>query len=106
MLFFREVCEVSEPKFRAYIHIHEHLDFKEAELYWSKISGIDLSQFYVSYRKQSIASKSKKDTLPYGTLDIYVMDTFLFYKIVGWARGISYRLLNESAGGFGSDRIL
>lgn len=106
MLFFRDVCKVPESKFRAHLHIHEHLDFKEAELYWSKISDIDLSQFYVTYRKQSKASKGKKDSLPYGTLDIYVMDTFLFYKIAGWARGISYRLLNESAGGFGSDRII
>ncbi|HEY1646190.1 MAG TPA: helix-turn-helix domain-containing protein [Candidatus Saccharimonadales bacterium] len=100
MLFFRKICNSPEEKFRGYIHIHEHLDYKAAERYWSDITGIPLSRFYKTYRKQNKASLGKKDSLPYGTLDLYVFDTFLFYKIVGWARGISSRLLDEPSGGF------
>lgn len=104
MLFFRYICEVPESKFRGYIHIHEHLNYRAAELYWSKITDIPLSQFLKTYRKPNKSSQNKKDTLPYGTLDVYVYDAQLFYKIVGWSRGISIRLLNESLGSFSPDR--
>jgi len=105
MLFFRDICKVPEAKFRAHLHIHKHLDYKEAERYWSKITGIEFPQFYLTYRKQSKASLGKKDSLPNGTLQIYVLDTNLFYKIVGWTRGISDKLLDESLGGFASDSL-
>lgn len=88
MAFFRRVCEVPEKKFRGYIHIHPHLNVKIAETYWSSITDIPKEQFFKTYRKVNISSKSKKDTLPYGTLDIYVLDTKLFYKIVGWSKGV------------------
>jgi predicted transcriptional regulator len=88
MEFFRRTCSVPESKFRGYIHIHPQLDFKEAEKYWSDVTDIPLKQFFKTYRIQNKSSKNKKDTLPYGVLDIYVMDTKLFYKINGWAKGI------------------
>lgn len=103
MRFFREICVVPESKFRGHLHIHEHLDYRTAEKYWSNITGIDSSQLFKSYRKQSFASQNKKDSLPMGTFDIYVMDTQLFYKIVGWIRGISNHLLNEPTIGFGAE---
>lgn len=88
MVFFREICDVPENKFRGYIHIHSHLDDKKAMAYWSEISNISLGQFYKPYRKQSKSSQRKKDSLPYGTFDVYVLDTQLFYKITGWTKGI------------------
>jgi len=33
-------------------------------------------------------SKNKKDNLPFGTFDVYILSTELFLKISGWARGI------------------
>lgn len=88
MEFFRKICSVPESKFRGYIHIHPHLDYKVAEKYWSGVTDIPLKQFFKTYRIQNKSSQNKKDTLPYGVLDIYVMDTKLFYKITGWAKGI------------------
>ncbi|MGI9027424.1 MAG: helix-turn-helix domain-containing protein [Candidatus Saccharimonadales bacterium] len=88
MAFFRIVCEVPENKFRGYIHIHPHLDAPTAENYWSSISGIPLTQFFKTYTKPNKSSQNKKDSLPYGVFDIYVMDTRLFYRITGWAQGI------------------
>ncbi|MCA9343009.1 hypothetical protein KC950_03310 [Candidatus Saccharibacteria bacterium] len=88
MKFFRKVCSVPEEKFRGYIHIHPHLDHVAAEKYWSNISKIPLSQFFKTYRKKNISSKSKKDSLPNGVFDIYVMDSRLFLEIVGWSKGI------------------
>ena len=84
MRFFREVCEVPEEKFRGHVHTFSHLNAKKAEEYWSGISGIPGTQFFKTYSKPSIASKSKKDSLPYGTFQIYVCDTKLFYRIKGW----------------------
>jgi predicted transcriptional regulator len=88
MAFFRKICKVREEKFRGYIHIHPHLNHKKAERYWSSISGISLKKFFKTYRKINVSSKNKKDTLPFGVMDIYICDTELFLKISGWARGI------------------
>ena len=88
MVFFRKVCRVPEAKFRGHIHIHPHLDHNGAEKYWSFVSGIPHSQLYKTYRIPSKSSQNKKDSLPYGTFDVYVLSTELFYKIMGWARGI------------------
>lgn len=86
--FFKIICKIPDAKLRGYIHIHESLDFKAAEIYWSNMSGIPISQFFKTYRKPNISSQNKKHTLPYGVMDIYVLDTSLFYKISGWASGI------------------
>lgn len=88
MAYFKMVCAVPDNKFKGYIHIHPHLDHKRAEKYWSGISGIPLNQFYKTYKKPNKSSQSKKDSLPYGTLDIYILSAELFYKITGWAQGI------------------
>ncbi|MEK7568865.1 MAG: helix-turn-helix domain-containing protein [Patescibacteria group bacterium] len=82
MRFFREICLVEEKKFRGHIHVHSHLGTLEAEKYWSGISGIPRTQFFKAYTKPSIASKNKKDSLPYGTFDIYVCSTKLFLQII------------------------
>lgn len=88
MVFLRKVCRVPEYKFRGHIHIHPHLNYKKAEHYWVSVSGIRLEKFYKTYRKMNKASKHKRDSLPYGTFDIYVCSTELFLKISGWAQGI------------------
>ena len=88
MRFFREACRVPEQKFRGHIHIHPHLDHYAAEKYWSRVSGISLHKFYKTYRIPNKSSKNKRDTLPFGTFDIVICDTFLFLNIRGWIRGI------------------
>ena len=84
---------VDESKLRGYIHVHEHLDTKRAELYWQNITQINPRQFYKTYNKPNKASKGTRNSLPYGVCDIYVMDTKLFQKIQGWTKGISTQLL-------------
>ncbi len=84
MRFFREVCRVPEDKFRGHVNTFSHLNTNKAEVYWSEISGIPKSNFYKSYSKRSSASMGKRDALPYGTFQIYVSDTKLFFTIMGW----------------------
>lgn len=84
MRFFKEICGVEDNKFRGHIHTFSHLNTDEAEEYWSKVSGIPKSQFYKTYTKTSSASQGKKDSLPYGTMQIYVCDTKVALTIRGW----------------------
>jgi hypothetical protein len=88
MTFFRRICNVPEKKFRGYIHIHPTLDYRSAEIYWSSVSGIPLTQFFKTYRKPNKSSSNKKNSLPKGVMDIYVLDSNLFLTIQGWTRGI------------------
>lgn len=88
MKFFERVCEVPKEKFRGHIHIHHHLSVKKSEEYWSSVSGIPLNQFYKTYSKPNKSSQSKKDSLPFGTFDIYVHNTELFLKIKGWIEAV------------------
>ena len=96
MRFFREICLVPDKKIRGYIHIHENLDYIAAELYWSKVMNIPIEQFFKTYRKPNKSSQSKKNSLPYGVMDIYALDTNLFYKLCGWASGIFERSEREN----------
>ena len=103
MHFFREICNVPEQKFRGYVHIHQHLDYRLAENYWASVSGIPLTKFFKTYRKQNKSSLGKKDNLPYGTFDVYVLDTQLFYKIQGWTNGVALKLINIPMQTIGAD---
>lgn len=89
MRFFKEICGVPPKKFRGHVHTFSHLNAESAERYWSRISGIPRQQFYKTYSKPSIASKGKKDSLPYGTFQIYVCDTTIFLTIKGWIEKLS-----------------
>ncbi|PIP55800.1 MAG: hypothetical protein CO183_00195 [Candidatus Zambryskibacteria bacterium CG_4_9_14_3_um_filter_42_9] len=88
MRFFREICYVPENKFRASIHTFQHADIEETEKYWSRVSGISRRQFFKTYIKPSAASLQKRNTLPFGTFDIYVCDTKLFLTIMGWVEKV------------------
>ena len=94
MRFFKEVCIVPREKFRGHIHTHSHLNKDQAELYWSNISGISLKQFHKTYCKPSKASKNKKNSLPFGTLEIVICSTELFLKIKGWIEGLCQNIIN------------
>jgi transposase-like protein len=83
MRFFREICKVEEFKFRGHIHTYSHLNARKAEEYWSSVSGIPKNKFFKTYCKPSIASKGKRDKLPFGTYDICICDTKLFLQIMG-----------------------
>ena len=90
MRWFRTVCNVDENKFRIRIQCHGMEKVKEAEEYWSKITGIPTSQFIKSYVKISPTSKKKMGNLvPYGICNIRIADILLLTKIKGWICGIS-----------------
>lgn len=86
MKFFRRSCKLAEKKFHGHIHTFSHQNVESAEAYWSQISRIPRTSFYKTYVKKSSASKHKRDTLPYGTMQIYVHDTDFFFRMMGWIK--------------------
>ncbi len=84
MRFFRECGGITEEKFRGQVHTFSHRNIEKAEAYWSGVSGISRNYFYKTYSKKSSASKNKRNTLPNGTVQIYVHDTKFFFRLMGW----------------------
>jgi predicted transcriptional regulator len=93
MRFFREICDIKNDRFRAHIHIHSNKAAKEAEKYWSKITGIPLSQFYKTYTVKSKSSQGLRKTLQYGTIDVGVCDTKILLRILGWIEGVKRQII-------------
>jgi len=90
--WFKEICKVPDNKFSLQVKINKiHKSrAREVEKYWSKLTGIPLTQFN---KTVLIKSKTKKvypnlDT-HYGTLRIVVRQgTQLRRKINGWIEGL------------------
>lgn len=86
MKWLREICKVPEKKFRIGLHIHELYCRKDAENYWSQITGVPLNQFQKTYIK-STSLKHRKNKLYNGTCNIIVCNKDLFRRIRGWKLG-------------------
>lgn len=94
MRFFREVCAVSEEKFRIHIHTHEGLNISTIENYWCEITGVSRKKFFKTYVKPSKSSKNIRRTLPYGTCDVYICDTQFHLRMKGWLKGLYTSAMN------------
>lgn len=91
--FFKEICTVPDYKLRGQIHAYENADIEKIESHWSTILGIPRTQFYKTYTKQSIASKQKRKTTPYGTFELNIHDTTLYLKIMAWIEKVKELVL-------------
>ena len=91
MRFFREICKVSEDKFRPLVFIHDNCDEVKSLKYWSKIAKVPEEQFWKSQiiRSRSSLGRRPINRLPYGTLRIAIPDTKLNRRIYGWMLGLS-----------------
>ncbi|MFT5036945.1 MAG: transposase-like protein [Candidatus Azotimanducaceae bacterium] len=88
MHFFRGICNIPEEKFRGHVHTFSHKNANVCEKYWSDVSGLPRDKLFKTYVKQSSASKKKRNTLPYGTFQVYVHDTEFFFRMMGWIEEI------------------
>lgn len=86
MRWFRKICKVPEEKFRVALHIHTLHCRKDIENYWSKITGIPLSQFHKTLIKPT-SLKHRKNKLYNGTCNIVICNKDLFRRIKGWKLG-------------------
>ncbi len=86
MKWFREICGVPEEKFRIALHIHELLSRKNAEKYWSNLTGIPLKQFQKTFIKPTSLGQ-RRNILYNGTCVICVFNKDLFRRMQGWKVG-------------------
>ena len=98
MRFFRDVCKVSEEKFRGAVNIHPQRDIKKAVKFWSGISGIPVRQFHKTQIAVSKAGRHKRDS---GTFRIVISDARLQSRIKGWIKGLEEWCDNRAVGAIG-----
>lgn len=90
--WFRIACGLKEENFTISIHIYPDLDEKETKNYWSKVTGISITQFRKTQTDiRTNKSIKKRHKLPYGTAHLQIVSrgnkefgVFLHRKIIGW----------------------
>ena len=58
------------------------------KMFWSEVTGIDLSRFGKSYVKKE-GTGHRKNILYQGTIQVVIGNKNLLYKIHGWIKGFS-----------------
>jgi hypothetical protein len=99
MGFFRKFCKVSDDRIRIQLIAHPNIDIGQAVAFWSELTLIPGNQFIRTYCKISRASQGKRPaiTLTHGTVHIRIHDVQLFFRIIGWIKGL--RLISEEHSG-------
>lgn len=88
MQWFRNCLKISDERFTAYIHYHEGQDELAIRRYWSRLTGIPLSQFRKSFCKPP-GTGHRKHYLRWGVIGIRIRrGADLFHRIVGWREGL------------------
>lgn len=85
--WFRDICRVSEEKFRIYLSIMTLHNKIESEKFWSELTEIPLKKFNKTHIKPTTL-KGKRNPSYMGTCRIVISDKNLFRRIMGWRIGI------------------
>jgi hypothetical protein len=88
--WFMEFGNVDTGKFRGAIWLHEGLNENNAKKYWSKLTNIPLEHFYKTYIaiNKINSKKIRKNKHEFGIFSLYINDTNLLRKIMGWIGGV------------------
>lgn len=87
MKWLREFCKIAEEKMKIRIYIHKIYAHEKCENFWSKVTGIPISHFQRTIYKPT-PHRIKKNLDYKGCVQIRVLNTEFFRKIVGWQRGM------------------
>lgn len=92
--FLRVVLKIPPEKIVIEMRLFKHLDAEEMVQYWMKVTGLVCSQFKKPTYPISRSSKGKRpfNRLPYGTVQVIVSDTQMFYRIIGFIEGIKEQM--------------
>ena len=95
MQFFRKVCGAPDNKIKALVHIYPEINYRKTLNFWRQVTGLSKNNFYPPQIQISRASKGKRprNTLPYGTIHLTVLDTKLACRVKGWIEGMAENLM-------------
>jgi transcriptional regulator with XRE-family HTH domain len=86
--WFQEFCNISPNQLKGGLYLHEDLDESKAKNFWSRLTGIPLSQFGKTYIAKNNPRRLRKVKHIYGVLKVRVSNVSLHRKIMGWISGI------------------
>jgi hypothetical protein len=88
--WFKEFCKIPDEKFRGAIWIHDNLNVKNAEKYWSNLTKIPLNQFHKTYISENKinSKKIRKNLHEFGVFSIRFSDVQVIRRINGWISGV------------------
>lgn len=94
MLFLRKILKAKNERIKGGIQIHPNIKEKTAREFWSKITGLSESKFYITKQISRLSNfKRHKKFLPYGTIQIKISpERQLFYQVKGFINGIVKQL--------------
>jgi len=81
--FIRENCGVHENRLRILLHLYDDQDNKDLEKWWSRLTGIPLTQFFSSYIHKGKQGTYKKKS-EYGTVSLRYCDKKLYNQVLRW----------------------
>ncbi|MEX2055246.1 MAG: hypothetical protein WD972_03620 [Candidatus Andersenbacteria bacterium] len=94
MHWFRTFLPITEDRFRASIHYHEGQNELLIKEFWSKITGIPLSQFHKSFKKPP-GTGHRKHYLQWGVMRVHITRSAdLFHTIAGWKDGLIKQVIS------------
>lgn len=91
MAFFLKICHVDINKIKGQAQIHKNTTEATTNNYWSKVSGIPLTNFRKAQTFINKPNKSKRkiNILPYGTFRIIINNVETVNLVKGWINGIA-----------------
>ncbi|PIQ68028.1 MAG: hypothetical protein COV91_06270 [Candidatus Taylorbacteria bacterium CG11_big_fil_rev_8_21_14_0_20_46_11] len=94
ILFLKQVLTIPSEKIFISMRLFTHSDEEKSVLYWMKATGLKRTQFTKPTYPVSRSSQGKRpfNRLPYGTVQVIVSDTQVFYRIIGFIEGVKDQL--------------
>lgn len=88
MKWLNEFCGVSNDRIKIRLYMHEIYKNENCEDFWSKVINIPVENFQKTIYK-STAHKSKRNPEYKGCMQLRVLKTDLYWKIMGWLDAIT-----------------
>lgn len=88
--FIRKIFNVPSTKIHGGIHLYPNTDIEDARLFWSRITRLPPSRFYITTMVSRLsAGKRNPRLLPHGTITLRVYNRRLFHEMKGMIAGLS-----------------
>lgn len=87
MRWLMEICKIPKENIKIRIFIHKIYAHENCEKFWSKITGIPVMNFQKTIYKPTL-HKLKKNLDYKGCVQLRVLKTAFFWRVIGWMRAL------------------